>query len=188
MLGIIAFQRTVEPIAFLPLQAIDVGTVYPSFHGNVNVALPATFASLAAKWKDGVILATQSVVSLGETQADQERILSNTTTVISFAVQFPEVISELAGTRPSVLYTSQIDSGQATEKGTVRPEREYKVHPDQIRQLDQGEGYVIRNGVYVRVKFNRAPDVPLQPEPKPTPPAPQPVSVPEVKPPVTKFN
>ncbi|MCL1874908.1 MAG: hypothetical protein FWF87_01455 [Synergistaceae bacterium] len=51
------------------------------------------------------------------------------------------------GTKPSMIVTQQVTTEGATGMGSVRPEREFKVHPDQIKELRIGEAYIKRHTI-----------------------------------------
>ncbi|MEM7621473.1 MAG: TraM recognition domain-containing protein, partial [Pseudomonadota bacterium] len=59
------------------------------------------------------------------------------------AAEDAELLAKTLGTDASMLYTAQIDSFGATGTGSVRPERTFKAHPDDIKHLPTGHGYVL---------------------------------------------
>lgn len=69
-----------------------------------------------------------------------------------------ELISSLAGTEQHVAYTAQTIGGQPTGAASARLTKEFKFHPDQLKQLRVGEAiYINKNsGEAVHVRTRRS--------------------------------
>ena len=112
------------------------------------------------------LLSFQSLADIDVLDKGQEvrrQIIQNCNTLIVQLQNDAKDAEELAraiGTKPSMLLTQQVSTEGTTGLGSVRPEREFKVHPDQIKELRVGEAYVKRHtakGVEVKKIWVRQP-------------------------------
>ena len=119
--------------------------------GNANIV---DLLSLARSSQLGVVLATQSLASLGD-EATREMILTNTNTTFLMLTKFPEDVSKTAGTTYQVESSFQHDEGETTGMGSARIQHIFKVDPDKIRRLQPGETALIRNGYVTNLRVAR---------------------------------
>lgn len=96
-----------------------------------------------------VILSTQELADLrieGKTEL-MEQILGNTNIKIIHRQDVPvsaELLSSLIGTRDDITITMQVNEISPTGMGTVKEEKSFIVHPDEIKRLKRGEAFVVR--------------------------------------------
>jgi hypothetical protein len=55
-----------------------------------------------------------------------------------------ELLSSLIGTRDDITITMQVNEISPTGMGTVKEEKSFIVHPDEIKRLKRGEAFVVR--------------------------------------------
>jgi len=95
-----------------------------------------------------VILSTQELADLridGKTEL-MEQILGNTNIKIIHRQDVPvsaELLSSLIGTRNDIIITMQVNEISLTGMGTVKEEKSFIVHPDEIKRLRRGEAFVV---------------------------------------------
>jgi hypothetical protein len=90
-------------------------------------------------------------------RTQRDRILGSVETLIVHAVNEPEEIAALAGTRKAVELTHRYREGIREREGFARAEERPKVHPDRVRELATGTAWVIRRGRATKVAVARAP-------------------------------
>ena len=121
--------------------------------------------SLARSAGLGVILATQDVATLGESQNLQRRILANCNTYIVMKTNFPEEVAELAGTIMQIETSYALREGQEmTGAGSGREQHTFKIQPNEVAQLRPGECFIINSRYAPRVNIERIPEVKVNPE------------------------
>ena len=108
-------------------------------------------------------MATQSLSDIarggGDTLVGQ--ILNNCNNYIIQRQNNPkdaEVLANVIGTKATYALTAQIDLNQGdSDKGSVRHTREFLVHPDEIKRLTKGTGYVVnkQNFTIDKVQFRK---------------------------------
>jgi type IV secretory pathway TraG/TraD family ATPase VirD4 len=96
-----------------------------------------------------VILATQELADLRVEGRDElmEQILGNTNVKIIHRQDVPtsaELLASLIGTEDDVLITRQINESGITGLGSIREEKRFIVHPDDIKRLEIGEAFVLK--------------------------------------------
>jgi hypothetical protein len=136
-----------------------------------------------------VVVSSQSYAGLG---AGADRILDACRTLILHASANPEPLVARAGTVRRMAHTIQIDPQAGprgghgiTGKGTVTREHVFRVPPDDVRQLEAGQAFVIAGGRAAKVRILRLelPDSDAIALPPPDPPSPSPApakSIPHV--------
>lgn len=78
-------------------------------------------------------------------EALRRQIIQNCNTLIVHRVNDPKDADELAsmfGTQETYLITFQINDLGATDLGSMRPEQEFKIHPNDIKGLKRGEIFI----------------------------------------------
>ncbi len=96
-----------------------------------------------------VILSTQELADLrvdGKTEL-MEQVLGNTNIKIIHRQDVPssaELLSSLIGTEDDIHITYQVNNDSTTGMGTVKEEKSFIVHPDEIKRLGVGEAFVVR--------------------------------------------
>jgi len=132
----------------------------------------------ARSFNTGLVLIPQTPSGMGP-RTQRDRILGSVETLIVHAVNEPEEIAALAGTRRAVELTHRYAEGVREREGFARAEERPKVHPDQVRELATGEAWVIRRGRAAKVAIQRAPSVERAalPEAQPLERPPEPVEV-----------
>lgn len=120
----------------------------------------------------GVVLAPQAEAGLSSDDRDVARITENMATVFLHSVRRPESLAALAGTKPEIQSSVQHEDGYATGVGSGRSQHVFKVDPNDVRQLEPGECFLMRKGRAARIQIARAPEGPPQrPLPAFTPPS-----------------
>lgn len=137
--------------------------------------------SMARKAQLGMVLATQDVAGLGD-ETERRLILANTRTKLLMGTDFPEEVASLAGTITRIESSIQHDQGEATGKGSGRPQDAFAISMNDVPRLKDGEAYLIRarHAVKLRVAAITAPaSAPPERLPPWPVPAPDPDSEPE---------
>jgi hypothetical protein len=132
----------------------------------------------ARSFNTGLVLIPQTPSGMGP-RTQRDRILGSVETLIVHAVNEPEEIAALAGTRQAVELTHRYEEGIRQREGFARPEERPKVHPDRVRELPAGTAWVIRRGRATKVAVARAPlgERAVLPEAQPLDRQPEPVEV-----------
>lgn len=125
----------------------------------VPVAALINFLERARSLNGALVLSTQDESSFGR---DMRRFLTNFGAVVLHRYPEPERICQLAGSVRGLSYTLQIEqpTGQAnsptglTGRGSATTEPRFAVHPDQVRQLEPGEVFIISDGHSARVQIS----------------------------------
>jgi type IV secretory pathway TraG/TraD family ATPase VirD4 len=109
-----------------------------------------------------LLLGTQELADLRppENPILEDQVQGNITTLIAHRQVVPasaEKIAEIAGTRGAWITTQRIDSPFATptDVGTRTRGREFRLHPDQIKQLPSGSAAVIVLGAGAEPRITR---------------------------------
>lgn len=104
------------------------------------------------------ILATQELADLrfdGKTEL-MEQVLGNTNIKIIHRQDVPasaELLASLIGTKDDYMMTQQINEAGATGMGTVKEEKSFLVHPDEIKRLRIGEAFLVQKFPVFKVEF-----------------------------------
>lgn len=94
-------------------------------------------------------MSTQELADLridGKTEL-MEQVLGNTNVKIIHRQDVPsstELLSSLIGTKDDMMVTYQVDNFGTTGMGTIKEEKSFIVHPDEIKRLGVGEAFVVR--------------------------------------------
>ena len=115
--------------------------------------------SLARSAKLAIILATQDVASLKDEQTKQ-LVLANTRTKILMATEFPEEMSELAGTILKLEHSIAYQEGEITGRGSSRVQHQFAVDPNEVARLKPGEAFLIRQRHHAKIKIRAIGEVP----------------------------
>lgn len=96
-----------------------------------------------------VILSTQELADLrsGGSGELMEQVLGNTNVKIIHRQDVPssaELLASLIGTRDDIMVTRQVNETGATGMGTIKEEKSFMVHPDEIKRLGIGEVFVVK--------------------------------------------
>jgi type IV secretory pathway TraG/TraD family ATPase VirD4 len=96
-----------------------------------------------------IILSTQELADLrfGGGNDLMEQVLGNTNIKIIHRQDVPasaELLASLIGTKDDYMITQQVNQTGATGMGTVKQEKSFIVHPDDIKRLSVGEVYMIK--------------------------------------------
>jgi hypothetical protein len=110
----------------------------------------------ARSFNTGLVLIPQTPSGMGP-RTQRDRILGSVETLIVHAINEPEEIAALAGTRRAVELTHRYEEGIREHEGFARAEERPKVHPDRVRELGTGTAWVIRRGRATKVAVARAP-------------------------------
>lgn len=108
-------------------------------------------------------LLPQSVAGMGG-EEEAERIMAAVGTVALFRTAEPERFADLAGTQMRPEYSQQTDrdmgsQGRATGRGQVRLQHQPRVPYNEVRQLEDGECFVIRRGRAMKLRVLPPPEV-----------------------------
>jgi hypothetical protein len=111
----------------------------------------------ARSFNTGLILVPQTPSGMGPlTQRD--RIFGSVETVIVHALNEPEEVAALAGTKRVLDLSQRYGEGILDSEGFARQAQRPTIEPDQIRVLDSGTAWVIRRGRATKVAIQAAPD------------------------------
>jgi energy-coupling factor transporter ATP-binding protein EcfA2 len=119
--------------------------------------------SLARSSRLCIVLATQTEASLGD-ELTQEMILGNTMTKILHRVEQPEKIAGRAGTRLRPEVGAQIEDGKMTGMATVRWQHQFVVPMNVVRELADGQAFIVRHGQAVQLQVKMVLDIPQVPK------------------------
>ncbi len=104
----------------------------------------------------GMVLVPQNTPGMGP-RTQRDRILGSVETLIVHAVNQPEEISALGGSKRVIELTHRYEDGIYLRQGHARHEPRLKVDPDEIRGLPIGSAWVIRRGRAAKVAIEPAP-------------------------------
>lgn len=107
--------------------------------------------------KVGLCLSTQTVAGMGDA-ATASRLLGNCNVLAVFRTPNPEPLLTLLGTQKSFEIGEQLQGSSTTGLATRRLQHQFKVAPDVIRSLEDGEAILIHRGHYARVFIDRVND------------------------------
>lgn len=121
----------------------------------------------ARNFNTALILAPQVVAGMGG-EEETERILGSVETIVCHALNRPDEIVALAGTRERTRYNTHFSRGGSTGEGTAMRREEAKIDANKILGLCPGEAFVISRGRAMQAQILRAPEAsaPL-PQPRP---------------------
>lgn len=146
--------------------------------------------SMARSFGIGVVLSSQSTVSLGEVHI-KNLLMANMATLVAMRMPYPgsEDIAKIAGTVDRPEYSIHLIEGQFGDEGSVRYQPAWNIQPGDIAQLPNGHAYILRQQKWIRVHFDRAripTNVPPEPTYSPIIPATNQAAAPVEKPKVKK--
>jgi conjugal transfer pilus assembly protein TraD len=129
----------------------------------------ATRIEQARRFNTSLILAPQVVAGMGG-DTETARILGSVETVVCHAVNTPDEIVALAGTRQMTEYSTRFSRQGSTGEGTAIRREQQKIDPNKVLSLPPGEAFVISRGKAMHAQILRAPETraPL-PEPHSAP-------------------
>jgi Cdc6-like AAA superfamily ATPase len=105
-----------------------------------------------------MVLAPQTPSGMGP-RTQRDRILGSVETVIVHALNEPDSLAELGGSRQVMELTHRYEDGIYARQGHARREWRLKVDPDEVRSLPAGSAWVIRRGRAAKVAIARAPEM-----------------------------
>lgn len=129
--------------------------------GNDNIIKLLTRARSA---NIGVVLATQTVASLGDPLV-RDSILENSATLFLMRTPNPSPVADHAGTVQRLESSLQHIEGEFSKAGSARLQDQYKVDLNHARKLPPGEGYLIRMGSTCLLKTAQVNSEALPPAP-----------------------
>jgi hypothetical protein len=110
----------------------------------------------ARSFNAGLVLVPQTPSGMGP-RTQRDRILGSVETVIVHAVNEPEEIAALAGTKQKIELSHRYEDGVCERGGFARQQERPRVDPDEIRRLPTGSAWLIRRGRAGKVAIERAP-------------------------------
>jgi Bacterial protein of unknown function (DUF853) len=122
----------------------------------------------ARSFNAGLVLVPQTPSGMGP-RTQRDRILGSVETVILHAVNEPEEIAALAGTKRVVELSHRYEGSIREREGFARQWQRPKVDPDEVRCLPTGAAWVIRRGRAAKVAVEQAPRTDGVPLPEPAP-------------------
>lgn len=99
-----------------------------------------------------VIIAGQSFNRLARTDDERKGLLSAKNSVLLHKIDDPETFTKLAGAEIDIVRVTQEKEGKATGVESIKKDKKFKVNPDEVRELQVGELFFIKDGRYARVK------------------------------------
>ena len=126
---------------------------FAAIAGSSDVAMKV---EQARGFNAAMVLAPQTPSGMGP-RTQRDRILGSVETVIVHALNEPDSLAELGGTRQVMELTHRYEDGLYARQGHARREWRLKVDPDEIRGLPAGSAWVIRRGRAAKVAIARAP-------------------------------
>jgi hypothetical protein len=105
-----------------------------------------------------LVLVPQTASGIGPA-VQQERILGSVETLILHAVNEPQGLAELAGTKQVMELTHRYEDGIYARQGHARREPRAKIDPDDVRTLPCGSAWLIRRGRALKLAVERAPEI-----------------------------
>jgi hypothetical protein len=122
----------------------------------------------ARSFNTGLILVPQTPSGMG-TRIQRDRILGSVETVIVHALNEPEELAALAGSKRVIELSQRYGDGVLEREGFARQVKRPNIDPDQIRVLQTGIAWVIRRGRAAKVAIEAAPVVAGVELPEPVP-------------------
>lgn len=99
----------------------------------------------------GVCLATQTISSLGDPTV-QAKILENCNTHVMMKTLKGESLAEFAGTKMGAEMSIQLKEGQETGVQSVRHQYQFRVNPQEAKELNPGEAVIMNSGRQMKIK------------------------------------
>jgi hypothetical protein len=110
----------------------------------------------ARNFNTALILAPQTVAGMGG-EEEAARILGSAETVVCHALNRPDEIVALAGTRQMTEYSTRFSREGSTGEGTAMRREQQKIDPNRVLGLAPGEAFVISRGKAMQAQILRAP-------------------------------
>jgi conjugal transfer pilus assembly protein TraD len=132
--------------------------VVDEFSALAEAAGMARCIEQARGFDTALVLVPQVVAGMGE-QADARRILGSVETVICHRVNTPEELVALAGTRPVPELSTRFNRAGTTGEGSIQQRHHYKIDPNRVRGLPEGEAFLISRGRAMHTQILRAPQL-----------------------------
>lgn len=105
-----------------------------------------------------VALAMQSIDAVTDDRT-REAMLQNCRTKVIMSQDKPETLAMLAGTVKGIEIGTKIAGGTATDEGTVRAQDQFKIDPNEVRGLNAGECFILRQGEIAKIKVSPVRDL-----------------------------
>ncbi len=105
-----------------------------------------------------LILMPQVVSGMGG-EDEAARILGSAQTVVLHRLNTPEEIIALAGTKLEVEQSQQYEDGKYTGLGSSRLQHQFKIDPNEVRELNPGTAFIINRGKAMKAMITRAQSV-----------------------------
>lgn len=138
---------------------------FAAIAGSSDVAIKV---EQARGFNAAMVLAPQTPSGMGP-RTQRDRILGSVETVIVHALNEPDSLVDLAGTKQVMELTHRYEDGVYARQGHARRERRLKIPPDDVRALPAGSAWVIRRGRAAKVAIARAPSTERAALPDPAP-------------------
>ena len=113
---------------------------------------------LARSRNMGVVLATQTIASLGDEET-KSNILDNSGTKLLMLTELSEEMVERAGTKYHLESSVQYDETGMTGLGSARVQHTFKIDPNELGSLRAGEAFVIRKRHAVKIQISQIGEV-----------------------------
>jgi len=110
----------------------------------------------ARSFNAGLVLIPQTLSGMGS-PAQRERILGSVETLLVHAMNEPEQLTALAGSRRTPELTHRFGEGVRERDGLMRWQELPKIPPDRVRDLQAGTAWVIRRGRAAKLAIRRSP-------------------------------
>jgi hypothetical protein len=131
--------------------------IVDEFSALADAGSMASRIEQARGFNTALVLAPQVAAGMGD-DTEAARIMGSAETVICHRVNTPEEIVALAGTRLRMEHSVQYSREGTTGVGTARRQHQYKIDPNSVRALKNGEAYVISCGLATKARIARAPE------------------------------
>jgi hypothetical protein len=132
--------------------------IVDEFSALADAGSMASRIEQARGFNTALVLAPQVAAGMGD-ETEAARIMGSAETVICHRVNTPEEIVALAGTRLRMEHSVQYSREGTTGVGTARRQHQFKIDPNSVRGLKNGEAYIISRGLATKARIARAPQV-----------------------------
>ena len=128
--------------------------IIDEFSAIANGEGVARVVEVVRSYGAAMVLAPQAYEGTGGEEA-AKRIVNGAHTTILHAIPEPEALVRAAGTKIAIEASLQHDGGRSLDLGSAREQHQYKVSPNEVRELPPGMCFAMGSGKAQRSRWRR---------------------------------
>ncbi len=125
--------------------------IIDEFSAIADKADAANLFERVRSFTTSVFVSSQSYAGLGEPQQAERIVLAGKTRILHTCPD-PEKVINLAGTKKQMEPSMAFDEYGATGQGSAREQNAFKIDPNEVRALEQGQAVIISMGKYFKIQ------------------------------------